>query len=254
MGENRRFYWLKLHKDFFKSKRIKKLRNLAGGDTYTIIYLKMQLLSLEDNGYLYFTGLEKTFAEELALDLDESPDDVGIVCNYLQTVGLLEKVSEDSYLLPFVQECTGSETASTIRSQKSRAAKALQCNTDATLPQHNCNGEIEIDIEKDIDIDIKGASPKKPKGFRPPTLDEVRAYCMERGNNVDAEKFIDFYTSNGWKVGKNSMKDWKAAVRTWERNGYSTTSSQKQETYGERRQRETMEMLQAWKDQADTML
>lgn len=62
---------------------------------------------------------------------------------------------------------------------------------------------------------------KKQKRFKPPTVDEVKAYCIERQNNVDAERFIDYYTANGWKVGKNTMKDWKAAVRTWERNGYS---------------------------------
>ena len=52
----------------------------------------------------------------------------------------------------------------------------------------------------------------------PPTLDEVRDYCLERKNNVDAESFINFYESKGWMIGKNKMKDWKAAVRTWERN------------------------------------
>lgn len=56
------------------------------------------------------------------------------------------------------------------------------------------------------------------KSFVKPKLDEVVSYCKERNNNVDAEAFIDFYESNGWKVGRNSMKDWKAAVRTWERN------------------------------------
>ena len=55
------------------------------------------------------------------------------------------------------------------------------------------------------------------KRFTPPTIDEVSAYCRERGNDVDPERFLDYYTSNGWKVGKNPMKDWKAAVRTWEK-------------------------------------
>ena len=59
--------------------------------------------------------------------------------------------------------------------------------------------------------------------FVKPTVDEVRTYCQERKNNVDPERFVDYYESNGWKVGKNSMKDWKATVRTWEKNGYSTT-------------------------------
>lgn len=60
---------------------------------------------------------------------------------------------------------------------------------------------------------------KKAKVFTPPTLEEVASYCQERENNIDPQSWIDFYTSNGWKVGKNAMKDWKAAVRTWERNG-----------------------------------
>lgn len=60
----------------------------------------------------------------------------------------------------------------------------------------------------------------KVKRFVKPTLEEVKAYCKERKNGIDAHHFIDYYESNGWKVGKNAMKDWKAAVRTWERNGY----------------------------------
>ena len=58
-----------------------------------------------------------------------------------------------------------------------------------------------------------------------PTLEEVKAYCNERNNRVDPERFIDYYTANGWKVGKNPMKDWKAAVRTWERSDVQKTRS-----------------------------
>src|SRR3990172_9445660 len=54
--------------------------------------------------------------------------------------------------------------------------------------------------------------------FVQPTLEQITSYCQERKNSVDPQKFFDYYTSNGWKVGKNSMKDWKAAVRTWEKN------------------------------------
>ena len=54
--------------------------------------------------------------------------------------------------------------------------------------------------------------------FTPPTLEDVQAYCKERGNKVDAERFIDYYASKGWLVGKAKMKDWKAAVRNWERS------------------------------------
>lgn len=63
---------------------------------------------------------------------------------------------------------------------------------------------------------IAERSSSAQKRFAPPSVDEVRAYCLERGNSVDAQKFVDFYASKGWKVGNQSMKDWKAAVRTWE--------------------------------------
>ena len=59
---------------------------------------------------------------------------------------------------------------------------------------------------------------KETKKFIKPTLEEVKEYCLERKNNIDAETFIDFYESKGWYVGKNKMKDWKATIRTWERN------------------------------------
>ena len=71
-------------------------------------------------------------------------------------------------------------------------------------------------VKDSIDIEPED---KKAKRFTPPAREEVQAYCIERKNNVDVERFIDYYTSNGWMVGKNKMKDWKAAVRTWERNG-----------------------------------
>lgn len=63
--------------------------------------------------------------------------------------------------------------------------------------------------------------------FKPPAIDEVREYCKERDNNVDAEAFVDFYTSKGWMVGKNRMKDWKAAVRQWERSQKPKTTVSK---------------------------
>ena len=69
--------------------------------------------------------------------------------------------------------------------------------------------------EKDTPL---GVSKKKSDRFTPPSLEDVQSYCLERNNSVDPQAFIDFYASKGWMVGKNKMKDWKAAVRTWERN------------------------------------
>ena len=68
--------------------------------------------------------------------------------------------------------------------------------------------------------------PHPPKGFKQPTLNEVKTYCEQRGNNINPEKFIDYYKSNGWMVGKNPMKDWKATIRRWERTQYDDNNGQ----------------------------
>ena len=85
------------------------------------------------------------------------------------------------------------------------------------------------------------------KKFVKPTYEEVNLYCNERGNNVDAQAFVDFYTSNGWKVGNNPMKDWKAAVRTWEKRDNkkkpAQPAPQKKESYFEHNNRLMAEML-----------
>ena len=225
MSEPKRYFWLKLHKDFFQRKEIKRLRKIAGGDTYTIIYLKMLLRSIMSDGKLYFDGLEDDFASELALDLDEKEENVQITIQYLLKSGLLEMCSDEEYYLPDTKDSTGCETAVAVRVRRHREKqKALQCNADVTQMKHLCNGEIEkeleIDIEIEKEIDSSASTTTKRKRFEKPTLSQITQYCLERNNNVNAEQFYDYYESNGWKVGKNAMKDWKACVRTWERNGY----------------------------------
>lgn len=221
---NKRYFWFKLYDDFFSSKRIKKLRRLAGGDTLTIIYLKMQLKALKNDGYLYFDDYNgdysETFFEQLALDLDEEPINVNMCIQYLLSVGLLEMSDNGKTMyLTYLQNCIGSETASAQRVRDYRNRKkekeALQCNTNVTKLLRD--GSAEKEIEKDIDIDIeKDKKRKNANAFILPTVEEVRQYCIERHNNVDAERFVDFYSSKNWMIGKNKMKDWKAAVRTWE--------------------------------------
>ena len=85
---------------------------------------------------------------------------------------------------------------------------------------------IDKNIEKNIGKNVNKKENKKERKTARPTLEEIKAYCQERQNQVDPERFLDYYTANGWKVGRNPMKDWKAAVRTWERSAktYSSTA------------------------------
>ena len=130
----KRYYWLKLKADWFLDKRIKKLRSIAGGDTHTIIYLKMMLLSLKDEGKLYFVGVEDNFASEIALALDEDAENVKLTLAFLQRHGLIEIGDDDEYQLTEVPTIIGSETASTIRSRECRERK-----NSLRLDRKRCN-------------------------------------------------------------------------------------------------------------------
>lgn len=94
--------------------------------------------------------------------------------------------------------------------------------------------ENNININNTSMNNIIGDAPeKKRKKFVKPSIDEIIEYCRERQNHVDPQKFYDHYESNGWMVGKNAMKDWKAAVRTWERNGYSGSNTNAPRVYAD---------------------
>jgi predicted phage replisome organizer len=213
---------------------MKKLRKIAGGDTYTIIYLKLQLLSLQDEGDLHYEGVEESLLEELALDIDETVENVQATMFFLEKCGLVTEVSDSKVSLPEVKENTGTETSSAERVRKHREKKkqlvigvnegqnVLQCNNEVT------KGNTEIEIEKELEKEKE--REKSIKKFSPPTLEQITEYMTERkiyNANLEAEKFFDYYSTIGWVVGKakNKMKDWKAAVRNWTRKSFNDAST-----------------------------
>lgn len=166
----RKYYWLKLSDDFFKDKTIKKLRKIAGGDTYTIIYLKMLLKAIRQENKLFFEGIEENFADELALDLEEDEENVKVTLSFLQKRGLLQLVDETEYYLTEGAKMTGSETESAARMRLMRERKASLCDNDVTGKLRNSDDDVigelqgvtlrdkkvtlEKEIEKEIDNNI----------------------------------------------------------------------------------------------------
>lgn len=161
----KRYYWLKLPEGFFRQKPIKKLRKIAGGDTYTIIYLKMLLIAMKNDGKLYFEGVEDDFYEELALDLDEDSENVKVTVLFLIRQGLMELVDETEYRLTECDKMVGSESASAERVRKHREQKALQCNTNVTGVKRIGNVEKEKEIEKEIDTVCPEVITSRPEVF-----------------------------------------------------------------------------------------
>jgi hypothetical protein len=110
--------------------------------------------------------------------------------------------------------CKEKKKTSRLEAEEEQEISKDEANDKQTVskPQGNVNVNVDVDVDKDV--------KSKSKRFSPPTLQDIQNYCKERNNSVNPEKWIAHYQSNGWKVGKNSMKDWKAAVRTWEGNSF----------------------------------
>lgn len=157
----KRYYWLQLRGEFFTQKEIKKLRKIAGGDTYTIIYLKMLLVAIKQGNKLYFEGVEETFPEELALELDEDVENVKVTLNYLKRQGLLQVLSETEFSLIQCEEMVGSETDAARRKRASREKQkqaSLECKED--LPK----------LPEPVDVEPEQEEPepkKKASGYTP---------------------------------------------------------------------------------------
>lgn len=196
----KRYYWIQLKEGFFKQKEIKKLRKIAGGDTYTVIYLKMLLAAVKQGNKLYFEGVEDTFPEELALELDEDPENVKMTLAFLERQGLIKVMGEDEFLLLQCEEMVGSESESAARVRRYREKKTLQCNTDVTPLLRECNTDIEKDIEKEKEKDIdKNSCPEQDSGTQPKVEEEPAAVdgLMVEEEPAHAEIFIELPLVDG---------------------------------------------------------
>lgn len=215
----KRYYWLKLPKDFFEDKAIKRLRQIAGGDTYTIIYLKMLLKSMEDDGKLFYEGIEDTICDEIALDINESADDVQVTISYLEKKGLLI-VTDSEVELTRLTEMVGSETdkAELMRKLRSKAnsnnVTKISNNVTKALPTvTKCYTEKEIEKEKsreDIDTDTK----KKKKSAKADLDGMINSFTENEELREALKAFLDMrksikkpiQTEYAFKLALNKLK------------------------------------------------
>ncbi|MGF2009099.1 phage replisome organizer protein [Lactococcus lactis] len=142
MAQEKRYWWLKLPEDFFNQIEIKLLRKIAGGDTYTIIYQKMLLLSLKNGGLLYFEGFADKFAEEISLTIDEKLENVEVTLSFLQSKNLIVELDKMTFEMQKAKIMTGSETSGAERVRRHREKKkALQSNTNSVTSSQVGNVE-----------------------------------------------------------------------------------------------------------------
>nr|DAU50926.1 MAG TPA: DnaD like replication protein [Caudoviricetes sp.] len=234
MSDNKKYYYLRLKDNFFDSDELKILESMKDGYLYSNILLKLYLRSLKNDGKLVVNDRIPYNAEMLASVTGHQIGTVKQALSIFKDLGLIDVLENGAIYMLDIQNFIGKGSSEADRKREYRQ----RIETDRTNVQTNLRQiseksppEIEIELEKEIkiekEIDSSASTTTKRKRFEKPTLSEIEQYCIERNNNVNAEQFFDYYESNGWKVGKNSMKDWKAAVRTWERSGYRKPNSKK---------------------------
>lgn len=224
MADNKKYYYIRLKENFFDTNEIVLLESMQDGYLYSNILLKLYLRSLKDDGRLMFNNRIPYNPQMIATITRHQVGTVEKALQIFQEMGLIEVLDNGAIYMLDIQKYIGQSSTEADR-QRVYYNKIKQEQKPCKISCKKSTPEIEIELrdrDKDIDNKEKNNIKKESAGahnkkFVKPTVEEVRTYCQERNNTVDANRFVDYYEANGWKVGRNSMKDWKAAVRTWER-------------------------------------
>lgn len=239
MSDNKKYYYLRLKDNFFDSDELKILESMKDGYLYSNILLKLYLRSLKNDGKLVVNDRIPYNAEMLASVTGHQVGTIKQALSMFKELGLIEILENGAIYMLDIQNFIGKGSTEADRQRlydrrisEERKQKKLTQSRNLEEILEKSTPEIEIELEKDIKIEKEihssaKSTTTKRKRFEKPSISDIKQYCMERNNNIDANQFFDYYESNGWKVGKNSMKDWKAAVRTWERSEYRKPNSKK---------------------------
>lgn len=217
--KTKRYYWLKLKKDFFKQHEIVIVEGMPNGKDYILFYLKLLVESVSHEGLLRFSDTIPYNDTMLANLTNTNVDIVRSAMKIFKELNMIEILDDATIFMLETQKLIGSETkwAEKKRIQRENA-KLIEDNSETIRGQIGTMSDKSIENrDKSIDIRSNNSIGAKRKRFTPPTLEEVQDYCKERNNNVDAKKFFEYYNAGNWKDSKgNSVKNWKQKLITWE--------------------------------------
>ena len=245
--------WIKITTDIFDDEKILLIESLP--DAYSIIVVWFKLLCLagkQNNSGVFLMGRIAYTDKMLATIFRMKESTVSLALRTFEEFGMIEVIDGVITIPKWGKHQSLDQLEKKRISQREymkayREKQKLLASNDDCKANGKANGKANVsrpeeDIERERELEEErediysgGAANNPPKPskpprsrFSPPTVEEVRAYCIERVNNVDPDRFVDYYSSNGWMVGKSKMKDWKAAVRTWEKNDRQPTVRQPQ--------------------------
>ena len=210
---DKKYYWLKLKRDFFKRHDIRIIESMPNGKDYILFYLKLLCESVDHEGSLRFSESIPYSEEMLSTITDTNIDIVRSAIKVFTELNMMEIMDDGTLFMTEVEKMIGSAADNDNANRQRRFREkqkqlALQERYEGVTKNNESkskNKSKSIEIEKDINN-------------KHPNVEEVQAYITEKGYHFSAEEFVAFYESNGWKVGRNPMKSWKSACVTWESN------------------------------------
>lgn len=227
--------WIKIVTDVFDDEKILMIESMPEADGLIVIWFKLLCLAGKQNNSGVFQMGQMPYTDEMFATIFRRPlNTVRLALKTFEQFGMIEIINntvtipnwEKHQRLDVYEqskEKTRQRVAAHRERQKALAESNVTCNVTDGVTVTVCNAvdkireeEIRTDEIRGEHIEAASPPPSRTKRFVPPAVEEVREYCMERQNGIDAHRFVDYYSSNGWMVGKSKMKDWKAAVRTWE--------------------------------------
>lgn len=213
--QDKKYYWLKLDRNFFKRHDIRIIEEQSNGKDYILFYLKLLVESIDHQGELRFSDTIPYDEKMLSVVTNTNIDIVRSAIKLFTQLKLMEVFDDKTIYMAETSKMLG-ESSSTHRVKAFRERqKILQLETHGNVNEtlHETELEKEIDIEKEI---LPNGSIKKSETFSRPTLQMIIDFCKEKNYVMDPQQFFNYEEAKGWKVGNQPMKDWKAACNNWE--------------------------------------
>ena len=249
MAKTKVYFWLKVDKKFFDNLFIKRLKNMPGGYTMTVIYIRLMLESLESDCILYYEGYLNDLAEELALKLDVSEDDIRMTLSYFTQCGLIQVDSDSNAEMAQAKALVQQETNQAAYMRQYRKEQKEKKNNLTMLSKNlttltTCKTEIELEIEKEIEKEIESEERDREK-ISSPASAEISKYYQSRIGVIDGvqyQQLMDYHTQDKLELdliklaidkaadnGKRSFGYVNTILKNWTQNGIKTVAQQDEE-------------------------
>lgn len=214
--------WIKLDISIFDNRKIKQIKSLPDGDSIILIWLQLMCLAgnVNDCGKVYLTEEIPYTEQMLATAFNEPLATVQMALKVFEQFRMINVIDDIIYISNWekYQSVEGMEkvreqTRKRVATYREKQKLIGSVTSNVTVTQSNA-----IDKDKDIEKEIKKDIRKKPKGFTPPTLEDVERYCLEKGLTIEPKAFIDYFTESNWIDSKgNKVRNWKQKLLTWQK-------------------------------------